>query len=104
VSVETAAEIIKENIMQEKIIILSVFGWIFGIIVLAIGVLNLFLVHPVPGVVYLLLALVYLPAANAVLKKKFGFSIPLLIKIILGIFIIMFTLGVSDLGDMIDRL
>lgn len=77
-------------------------GWIFSIVVLAVGILNVFLVHPVPGVVYLLLSLVYLPPANATLKKRFGFSIPLVVKIILGIIIIMFTLGVSDLGDMID--
>ena len=90
--------------MQGKITTLSIIGWIFGIIVLAIGVLNLFLVHSVPGVVYLLLSLVYLPPANAILKKKFGFSIPVIIKITLGIVIIMFTLGVSDLGDMIEKL
>jgi hypothetical protein len=77
-------------------------GWIFSIIVLAIGILNLFLVHPVPALVYLLLSLVYLPPANAILKKRLGFSIPLVVKIILGIIIIMFTLGVSDLGDIID--
>jgi hypothetical protein len=79
-----------------------IIGWIFGIIVLTIGVLNLFLVHPVPALFYLLLSLVYFPPANAVLRKRFGFSIPLAVKIVLSIFIIMFTLGVSDLGDMID--
>ena len=36
------------------------------------------------------------------LKERLGFSIPLVVKIILSIIIIMFTLGVSDLGDMID--
>jgi len=41
-----SAEIIKENIMQGKITTLSIIGWIFGIAVFAIGVLNLFLVHP----------------------------------------------------------
>ncbi len=88
--------------MQEKITTLSLIGWIFGAVVLAIGVLNLFLVHAVPGVVYLVLSLVYLPPANAVVEKKFGFSIPLVVKIFLGVIIIWFTLGVSDLGNMID--
>ena len=100
--VETSAEIIKENIMQGKITSLSIIGWIFGTAVFAIGVLNLILVHPVPGIGYLLLSFVYFPPANAILKKRFGFSIPFVVKIILGIVIIMFTLGVSDLGDMID--
>lgn len=90
--------------MQGKIMTLNMISWIFGIIVLAIGVLNLFLVHAVPGFVYLLLSLVYFPPANTVLKKRFGFSMPLVVKIILGVVIIMFTLGVSDLGDMVDKL
>jgi hypothetical protein len=82
----------------------NIISWIFGTAVFAIGVLNLFWVHPVPGVFYLLLSLVYLPPANAILKNGFGLSIPLVVKIILSIVIIMFTLGVSDLGDMIDKL
>jgi hypothetical protein len=89
-------------IMDNKTIVGKIIGWLFGAVVLAVGILNIFLVHPVPGVVYLLLSLLYFPPANAVLRKRFGFSIPLVVKIILGIFIIMFTLGVSDLGDMID--
>ena len=78
------------------------FSGIFALLVIAIGVANLILVHAVPGVVYLLLSLVYLPPVNDFLQKKFGFSIPTIIKIMLGIILIMFTLGVSDLGDMID--
>lgn len=89
----------KKDIMTSKLI-----SWIFGTIVFVIGVLNLFLVHPVPGVVYLLLSLLYFPPTNALLKKMVGFPIPAVVKIILGIVIIMFTLGVSDLGDMIDKL
>jgi hypothetical protein len=79
-----------------------IIGWLFGIVVSAIGVLNLFLVHPVPGVIYLLLSLLYFPPINKMLKERFDFSIPPLAKILLGIVIIWFTLGVSDLGDMID--
>ncbi|ERM80504.1 hypothetical protein P872_13040 [Rhodonellum psychrophilum GCM71 = DSM 17998] len=79
-----------------------IFVWVFGILVFTVGVLNLILVHPVPGLVYLLLSLVYLPPAAGWLKERFAFTIPLLVKIILGIAIFMFTLGVSDLGEMID--
>jgi hypothetical protein len=89
--------------MKDKVIIAPVFGWLFGIAVLVVGILNLILVHPVPGVVYLLLSLVYLPPANAILKQSLCFRIPLVVKIILGIIIFMFTLGVSDLGDMLDK-
>jgi hypothetical protein len=35
-------------------------------------------------------------------RERFGFSIPPLAKIILGIVLIWFTLRVSYLGDMID--
>lgn len=79
-------------------------GWIFGTVVFATGVANLIWVHPVPGVVYLLLSLVYFPPTNAMLKEKTGLSIPMFAKVLLGIAIMMFTLGVSDLGDMIDGL
>ncbi len=77
-------------------------GWIFALILITIGILNLILVHPVPGAIYLLLSLLYVPAADDFLKKRVGFSIPPVVKIILGVVIIWFTLGVSDLGDMID--
>ena len=91
-------------VMNNRPNVWSISGWLFGIIVLTVGILNMILVHPVPGVVYLLLSLVYFPPANAFLKNRFSFSIPLVLKIILAIVIIMFTLGVSDLGDMIDKL
>ncbi len=80
----------------------DVTGWIVGLAIIAVGILNLILVHPVPGLVYFILSLVYLPPVNGMLRSRFGFSIPLLVKIILAIVIFMFTLGVSDLGDMID--
>jgi hypothetical protein len=79
-----------------------IISWLFWLLVFTIGVLNLFLVHPVPGMAGLLLSLVYFPPANALLKERTGFSIPPAVKIILGVVIIWFTLGVSDLGDMID--
>ena len=90
--------------MNNRPTIWSISGWIFGTAVLATGLLNMFLVHPVPGIAYLLLSLVYFPPANAYLRQKLGFTIPLVVKIILGIVLFMFTLGVSDLGDMIDKL
>ena len=88
--------------MKDEVRTLHIIGWLFGMSVFAIGVLNLVLVHPVPGVVYLLLSMVYIPPANAIFKKRFDFSIPFVLKILIGIVIVMFTLGVSDLGDMID--
>jgi hypothetical protein len=37
-----------------------------------------------------------------VLKKNFGFTIPFAVKVVLALFIFWFTLGISDLGDLID--
>lgn len=79
-------------------------GYLFAALVFTLGVLNLVLVHPVPGLVYMLLALLFLPGTNNMLRQKLGFAIPAWLKILLGIFILWFTLGVSDLGDMIDKL
>ncbi|WP_246853699.1 hypothetical protein [Rufibacter aurantiacus] len=53
---------------------------------------------------YLLLSLIYFPPANGFLHRRLGFSISVAVKVILFVIIMMFTLGVSDLGDMIDKL
>lgn len=90
--------------MKENIKAFNVLSWLFALLVFAAGIANLILVHPVPGLAYLLISLVYLPPFNEFLKKSLGFSILPGIKIILGIVLVMFTLGVSDLGDMIDKL
>ncbi|MGZ5190110.1 MAG: hypothetical protein ACXWCZ_03765 [Flavisolibacter sp.] len=82
----------------------NIISWILGIIVFAIGILNLIFVHPVPGIIFLFLSLLFISQTNTLIRKNFGFSIPLVVKIILGIIIIWFTLGVSDLGDMLDDL
>ena len=79
-----------------------IISMLFGVAVLVIGIANLLWVHAVPGIVFLLLSLLYVPQANTFLRSRFGFTIPPAVKIILGIVVIWFTLGVSDLGDMID--
>lgn len=87
----------------------KLYGWnivsaILGFIVFCIGVLNLLLIHPVPGIIAVLLSILYIPKFNTLSKKKFGFIVPIYVKILLGIIIIWFSLGVSDLGEMIDDL
>ncbi|WP_242919788.1 hypothetical protein [Pontibacter liquoris] len=82
----------------------SLISGLFALVLTVIAVLNAVLVHPVPGIIYLLLAILYLPQTNTLLRKKLGFPIPAVVKILLGIVLMMFTLGVSDLGDMIDKL
>jgi len=91
-------------VMNNKPTVWIISDWLSGIVILIIGILNMFLVHPVPGIAYLLISLIYFPPTNTFLKERFGLAIPLAVKIILGIFLFMFTFGVSDLGDMIDKL
>jgi hypothetical protein len=90
---------VKTEIMN-KIPFALIVSWLFGLVLVIIGVMNLFLVHPVPGIAYLLLSLIYFPPVTAWLKDKYRISIPVIVKILLGVFIIMFTLGVSDLAEM----
>ncbi len=90
--------------MQHTVKLSQLISWAVGVLILAVGVLNIALVHPVPGIAYLLLSLVYLPPANTYLRRKTGFTIPVAAKLLLGIVLFFFTLGVSDLGDMIDKL
>ena len=77
-------------------------GWLFFALVALVGVANFVLVHPVPGLAYFALSLVFQPPVNAKLKAALGFSIHPVAKVLLAILIVQFTLGVSDLGDMID--
>ena len=78
----------------------NLLSWIFAVVFFAIGVLNLIFVHPVPGVFYILFSLIYIPATNAFLKAKFGFSISLVVKIILFLLVMWVTLAVGDLAEM----
>lgn len=77
----------------------NVISSIFGMVFFVIGVLNMFLVHPVPGVFYILLSSLYIPQADTILKKRFGFQIPLKIKIILALLVLWPTLAVGDLAE-----
>ncbi|WP_439882027.1 hypothetical protein ACSX1A_02470 [Pontibacter sp. MBLB2868] len=88
--------------MKSQIFPAQIISGVLGVIVLTIGVLNLLLVHPVPGIFFMLVSLLYAPQTNAWLQNRFGFTIPPAVKIMLGMIVIWFTLGVSDLGDMID--
>ncbi|HEY1114295.1 MAG TPA: hypothetical protein VGE66_12070 [Chitinophagaceae bacterium] len=81
----------------------NIIGWLFGILVLAIGVVNTFWGNdPGFGIFLVVLSLVYFPPANVLLERLTGISIPLVAKILLGAFIIWAALGVGELFDKID--
>lgn len=79
----------------------KIFGWLFAFIFVMIGVLNLIFIHPLPGVFYLLLSLIFLPPVNEFFRNKFRFSIPFVVKVILFIAIMWPTLAVGDLAEML---
>ena len=79
----------------------NVITWIFGIVFFVIGVLNAILVHPVLGAFYIPLSFIYFPPVNTILKKRLKFSIPFMVKIILGLAILWMTLAVGDLAEIL---
>ncbi|WP_225986388.1 hypothetical protein [Rufibacter sp. LB8] len=89
--------------MSSSLTIWNSISWVFGLLLLTVGVLNVMWVHPVPGIMYFLLALLYFPPLTDLLKDKTGISVPGILKVLLGIVLVFFSLGVSDLGDMIDK-
>jgi hypothetical protein len=89
--------------MPLKISVADIFNWMIGIIVFTIGFLNIVFVHPVPGNVFMLLSFLFFPPVSNWLLQRFNFRFPQTIKFVLAFLIIWFTLGVSDLGDMIDK-
>ncbi|ALJ00915.1 hypothetical protein [Rufibacter tibetensis] len=81
----------------------SIVSWFFGLVVFAIGLVNTFWGNdPGFGLFLILLSFVYFPAANRMLKLRTGYSIPILVKFSLAIFIIVAALGVGKLFDKID--
>lgn len=80
----------------------TIISWIFLVIFMVFGVFNFMLIHFVPGLIYFILALFFLPATNAFLKIKIGFSIPLSVKIVLGLLVLWASLAVGDLWELFE--
>lgn len=92
-----------EVMTSPKIAVLNMVSWLFGIVFFAIGIVNTFWGNdPGFGIFIILLSFVYFPPLNAILKEKTRFSIPGIVKVLLGIFIIWASLGVGELFDKID--
>lgn len=86
--------------MNNKMKFWNVISLIFGVIVFIDGLLNLFRGNDFGfGVFLILLSFIYFPPVNIFIKKRFNFSIPFILKILLGIFIIWVTLAVGALAE-----
>ena len=81
----------------------NILNWVFWLIFLALGILNFIYIHPVPGIIYLLISLIYLPPLNSYIKEKFNLQIPSVVKIIIAFVVLWFTLGVSDLFELFEK-
>jgi hypothetical protein len=88
---------------NNRSVIANALGWLFGALVVAIGFVNTFWGNdPFFGFFILLASCIYFPPLNLLVKKKSGFSIHWVLKIILGLFVIWAALGVGELFDKID--
>lgn len=77
-------------------------GWLFGLMALAIGVVNTFWGNdPGFGIFIILLAFAFFPPVNAFIKQQTGFAIPRVAKWLLGLFILWASVGVGELSDKI---
>lgn len=91
--------------MVSKVTVENGMNWLFGTVVLAIGIINMFWGNdPEYGIFIGLLSLVYFLPVNAIVKKTMGFSIPRLglLKIVLGVVILWAALGVGELFDKVE--
>jgi len=78
---------------------LNIVSFVFGLLLLTIGIMNVFMVHPIPGIIYILVSLIFFPPTNNLLKKTLNFTIPFKLKLIIFILIMWFTLGVGELAE-----
>lgn len=82
---------------------LKIFTWLFGLLILAIGIINTFWGNdPFYGVFVILTSLIYFQPISGLIEQKMHFKIPPFVKIVLGIFILWSALGVAELFDKID--
>ena len=83
----------------------NIISWVFGLAVLIVGLINTFWGNDtIFGICIALCAFIFFPPVNAIFKRMTGFAIPLLAKIVLGIFIIWASLGVGELLAKIDMM
>lgn len=89
--------------MDNKLTLGNIISWFFGLLFMAIGIINTFWGNdPGYGIFIILLSFVFFPPATTFLKKISGITIPVYLKIMLGIFIIWSAMGVAELPEKVD--
>lgn len=80
-------------------------GWFFGMLFLAIGLVNTFWGNDaVFGLCIALAALSYFPPVHQMIHAKVGINIPRWSKIVLGFLILWASLGVGELFDKVGMM
>lgn len=91
--------------MNTKSLFINFLGWIFGILFSLVGIVNMFWGNdPLFGVFVFGSSLMFYPPLSMLFKKLSGYSIPGLVKILVGAFIIWASVGVGELFDKLDMM
>lgn len=89
--------------MNNKLVAGNIISWLFGIAFLLVGLINTFWGNDTGfGVFIVLLSFFYFPPVNTLVRKSMGVKIPVVAKIVLGLFIIWAALGVGELFNKIE--
>lgn len=76
-------------------------NWLLCGLFVVIGVLNIIIVDVAPGLLYLLLALVYVPPLSDEVKRRLGLRVPFVLKIAVAFVVLWGTLAVGDLAELV---
>ncbi len=91
--------------MNSRSALLKLAGWLSGILFSLIGLINIFFGNdPWFGVFVLFISLIYYPLINILVKKISGFTVPIVVKIVLAAFLLWASVGVGELFDKIDMM
>ena len=94
-----------EHVRENQSVLISFTGWTFGIIFLSVGLINTFWGNDTGyGLLIVLASLVFFPPVNTRFKEMLGFSIPVLLKVVTGLFIVWTALGVGELFGKIEMM
>lgn len=91
--------------MNQNNTVSPVFSWMFGVIVVAIGIVNTFWGGDTGfGIFILLLSLVYFLPLRSMLNGKISSAVIIGGKILLGLFIVWAAMGVGELPDKVEMM
>lgn len=92
------------NVITPKTsLVINIISLLFALLVFAAGIINTFWGNDLFfGIFLILLSFIYVSPVDKIIKSRFGFTIPLILKLLLAVFIIWASLGVGELFDKIE--